>query len=158
MTHQINLLSPPPIIERRLSPPKGVFLFFNFALALLRIRILRQHGIESVEKTATSALPAGANLVGTSDDNVGATSGRPLLAAGAIRLDAPTDTFFAGARLRNFRLNRRSPLPCLRSLVLLHCRLRHRLHGTGRYWLPLEGKLSGVSLTDEVNKSLFARN
>ena len=71
-----------------------------------------------------------------------ATNGRPYnlvgsasYAAGAIRLDAPTYTAFAVARLLFFRRNLRSPSPCRRNLIIFRCRLRH--------WLPLEGKLSG---------------
>ena len=51
--------------------------FFNRALALLRIHLLHQHGIEGAEKTGRASLPVSANLVGTYDENIGASIARP---------------------------------------------------------------------------------
>ena len=48
-------------------------------LKIVRIRSLRQHGYEGADKTVAATLPVSAVLVGTSDENVGATIGRPLL-------------------------------------------------------------------------------
>ena len=48
-------------------------------LKIVRIHLLRQPGYEGAEETAKLSLPVSANLVGTHDNIVGATIGRPLL-------------------------------------------------------------------------------
>ena len=56
-------------------------------LEVVRIRFLRQHGYEDSDETMRLSHNRDTVLVGTHDNNVGATIGRPLLAAGAMRLE-----------------------------------------------------------------------
>ena len=56
-------------------------------LEILPIHFLRLLGYESTDETICAALPVGAIFVGSTGNNVGATIGRPLLAAGAMRLE-----------------------------------------------------------------------
>ena len=95
-------------------------------LEIAPIRFLRMLGYYSSDKTICAALPTGAIFVGTHDNNVGATIGRPLvMVSSAVRHRDIAEKFTAIIG---------SALPLAAS-----------------EWLPLEGKLSGVSLTDEVN-------
>ena len=48
-------------------------------LWILPIHFLRLLGYESTDETICAALPVGAIFVGTPDNNVGATIGRPLV-------------------------------------------------------------------------------
>ena len=123
-----------------------VFLFFNLALALLRIHLLHQHGFESAEKTSRTSLPVSANLVGAYDETVGASSARPLLLQGQFALThLPIHLFQVlgyeaadkTAAVR-YRVGAAKPTSVVRGA--LPQRQLRRVD-----WLPLEGKLSAIA-------------
>ena len=51
-------------------------------LKIVRIHLLRQPGYETADETAKLSLPMSTLLVGTYDNNVGASIARPLLCLG----------------------------------------------------------------------------